>query len=514
MTKLSEKFLAFDDRLASVGVLPLTKWWRERITEWLDAYEQRSVLELWGCVGRGASKSTALYKLALFFCLFGSFAVPAGERHYAVVLSLLKIEAEKGLSIIAGWLERLGIRHRPSGDVIDIDDPDAPPGRGIRVVAASVGGVSGWRAFFVAKDERSKWPMSGVEEQDAVEIDVSAMSMTATHEFAPSIAFGSAWGAFGEFFDVITAGTTEQRMVLGPTPTYVAAPHVSIASLRRKYKDPKKYAREVECVFQAGASSALEPDQCRAALRHLEEGAVACSGVGMANDWSSGRANATAWLCYQWIQYPERWVDEGHWETSDSGGRYFVPDMHPGGGHVRKKVPASRRKLHIFAIGTAERWADRGETSDMIVAEIAQVAHAEGAQRIIADEYNAVLLASAFARHQLPYHAQHWDSTTKGDALAVLRQWLSDGDLTIEPGPGGEKLVEELIRLQEIIRPTGSVGIGARQGNDDLACCVLNLGMAQALLDLPGSPIGGGKGMVVYKPDGRVEYYGGAEPPR
>jgi hypothetical protein len=217
---LRARFVAFDDRLASLGVPPLTAWWRAGIGEWLDRYEAGGPLELWACVGRGAAKSTALYKLATFFALFGAFAVPPGERHFAVVLSRLKEEASKGINIIDRWLDLLGVPHRTAGDVVELD---ALP-RGIRVVAASVAAASGWRGFFVAKDERSKWPMSGVEELEASEIDTSASAMTATHPRAAVCAFGSAWGDFGSFFEAVAAGTNEQRHVLGPAATWIAAP--------------------------------------------------------------------------------------------------------------------------------------------------------------------------------------------------------------------------------------------------------------------------------------------------
>src|SRR5580698_9546552 len=97
---LRRRFMQFDDRLAAHGVPRLTKWWRDGIGEWLDAYEQHQTLELFACVGRGAAKSTALYKLATFFSVFGDFTIPPGERHFAIVLSRLKEEAGKGIGII------------------------------------------------------------------------------------------------------------------------------------------------------------------------------------------------------------------------------------------------------------------------------------------------------------------------------------------------------------------------------------------------------------------------------
>lgn len=250
-----EQFLAFDDELARLGVPPLTEWWRDGIGRWLDAYEQGLVLELWACVGRGASKSTALYKLALFFTLFGPFAVPPGERHYAVCLSRLKEEAAKGLQIISSWLTLLDVAHHPAGDVIELDDMP----RGIRVVAASVAGASGWRAYFVGKDERGKWPVSGVDERDAEEIDTSAAAMTATHARAPIVTLGSAWLTLGAFHETIAAGSTKTRVVLGPTPTWIAAPHITEADCRRKEPDPRKFAREYAAIATDAHDEAMYP---------------------------------------------------------------------------------------------------------------------------------------------------------------------------------------------------------------------------------------------------------------
>lgn len=160
---LRARFLAFDDRLASLGVPPLTPWWREGIGEWLDAYEAGGVLQLFACVGRGAAKSTALYKLALFFALFGDVAVPPGERHYAIVLAFEGRGSEGDRHHLALVQLARGVAHRVSGDVVDLGSLP----RGLRVVAASVAATSGWRAFFVGKDERGKFEGSGVDEFDA-----------------------------------------------------------------------------------------------------------------------------------------------------------------------------------------------------------------------------------------------------------------------------------------------------------------------------------------------------------
>lgn len=261
---LRDRFVAFDDRLAQLGVPPLTAWWRDGIGRWLDDYEAGGTLELVACVGRGAGKSSALYKLTLFFALLGDFVVPLGERHFAIVLSRLKEEASKGLDIISRWLAVLGEPHRIAGDVIELSSLP----RGIRIVAASVAATSGWRAFFVAKDERSKWPAGGVDERDAEEIDTSAAAMTATHARAPIVSFGSAWARTGAFYEAIKAGSNAHRIVLGPTPTWIAAPHISEADTRRKEPNEERHAREYGAVASDPESSFLPGIAIDASVRH------------------------------------------------------------------------------------------------------------------------------------------------------------------------------------------------------------------------------------------------------
>jgi hypothetical protein len=480
---LRAQFFDLDDALASHGVPPLTTWWRAGIGRWLDAYEQGHALRLVACVGRGAAKSTALYKLALFFTLFGDFAIPIGERHFAIVLSRLKEEASKGIGIIARWLTLLQVPHHVTGDVIELEDQP----RGIRVVAASVAASSGWRAYFVGKDERSKWPFGGVDDQDAEEIDTSAGAMTATHPNAPELSFGSAWGDFGSFYTDVVSGDDENKIVLGPAPTWEAAPHITEAACRRKERDARRFAREYACVFQGGLTSALDPDLVRRCLRPFRQGR-ALGQVIMAVDWSQGRGDSRARLFAQYWQ-PEL-DDRDKYEHEDLGGGAYVLTRGAHGQPIRKNPAAPKPELHLFGISALEgRWADRGITSDAIVSDDAYEAGRNGASLIFADEYMALTLQSAYAKYRLAFVSQRWTVESKADALLQVRQWLADGQLVIEQTREGQALVEEMIRLKEIIRPTGGISIGARTGHDDRWACLANVALAQSALLLPGSPI-------------------------
>lgn len=105
---------------------------------------------------------------------------------------------------------------------------------------------------------------------------------------------------------------------------------------------------------------------------------------------------------------------------------------------------------------------------------------------------------------------QVWSVESKSEALLRLRTWLRDGTLVIEAGPEGEELVRELCSLQEIVRPSGSIGLGARKGShDDRAAALLSLAMADSVGLMSGSPVSGGPELIVDSPIHGRRTFGG-----
>jgi hypothetical protein len=448
---LREQFIGFDDELASHGVPPLTAWWREGVGQWLDAYESGRVLELWACAGRGSAKSTALYKLATFFTLFGDFTIPPGERHFAIVLSRLVSEAGKGISIIAAWLRLLGVDHVSKGDVVEI--VGSP--RGIRVVAASVGAASGWRAYFVGKDERSKWAMGGAEELDAEEVDTSATAMTATHPLAPVVTVGSAWGDFGGFHDAIASGTDADKVVLGPVPTWIAAPHILEADLRRRERDPRKFAREYESKFQSGAFSAFEPEDIeRAYGQAVPSNFVLCDRV-LFLDPSAGGSDSFAFCVVGWALDPS----------------------------------SSKAKLVVQGVGGVADAKAKGVSAGHLVDMVGARARAFFCTRIISDQFEKYSLANAFSLLGFAFDPFDWTSEKKEAAVGRVREWLREDMLVIVENEHSERMRTELLSFEEKISPKGALTFKARRGgHDDYAMLIMLAALADLSGFLSGSP--------------------------
>ncbi len=266
---LFDQFVAFDDKLASTGQPACSPFWRGELQRFLDAYEAGTSFEWWGCVGRGGAKSTTIYKLALFFLLFGAFEIPPHETHYAVVISRNKIEASKGLVIVSRWLQALGIKADSKGEVIELPDLR----RGVRVLSCSVSAASGWRAFAVFADEQAKWSRDGEQMlMDADEVLSSAKATTATHAKAPIVVMSTPWMREGSFFDTVTANEDPAVIVTPPTPSWIANPAIDEASTHRKERSHRTWEREYLCVFTSGFEEGFFPPASIEAAMTLDTG--------------------------------------------------------------------------------------------------------------------------------------------------------------------------------------------------------------------------------------------------
>ena len=476
---LRARFLEFDDRLARLGVPPLTAWWRAGIGKWLDAYERGHVLELWAAVGRGASKSTTLYKLALFFTLYGDFTVPPGERHYAVVLSLLKEEAAKAPAIIAAWLRLLRIPAHEVGDVVELDEM----ARGIRVVAASVSATSGWRSYFVGKDERSKWPMGGAADLDAEEIDTSAAAMTATHPLAPVISVGSAWGMFGAFYDAITSGSDDARIVLGPTPTWVAAPHITEEWTRKKERNPRRWAREYKCEFQAGALGCFDIKDIDRAFLPRAPGIVHGSPI-LVVDPSSGAKDLWTFGSVRWEHYEQPDTARDPRDNPLVWGLEGEELQRRLAQEPQVAAPSNESGQPFLRFGPLvgiDAEEARRLTFDGVAAKMASFAKTHGARAAHGDQRESFGLTSALRREHLPYHSHAWTSANKPPSVELVRRWLREG--TIALPPGHEQLRREMVSFEERIdAKSGQFTFGGRGQGDDF----VSLLVTAALVHLEG----------------------------
>lgn len=237
-----ETLMAIHEQLASHGVPRLTPWWRAEAAKFYGHPTARTWVV---CAGRGGIKSTALYETALNETLFGDFAIPPGERHWASITSRLKDEGGKGIAIISHWLSLLRVRHTAVDGIIELVDMP----RGIRITASSVGGNTGWRSYFSGSDEVGKWPTAGALAVDAAEVLASARAMTATHLNARHMVVSTPFLDSGPFFELVSAGSNDRQVVSGPAATWIANPSISEEQTHHLEPNARVHAREYGAAF-------------------------------------------------------------------------------------------------------------------------------------------------------------------------------------------------------------------------------------------------------------------------
>lgn len=425
------EFERFDRELARLDVPPLSPWWRETVGRYLDAYDRGESLELWCCVGRGGAKSTALYKLALFQALLGRFTIPDDERHYAIVLSRIRIEAEKGLDIITNWLAKLGVECRAVGDTIDLKGLP----RGIRVASASVGAASGWRAFFVGCDEFAKWHSEGALDIDADEVLASARAMMATHPRGMVMVASSPWLAEGAFYQAITQGDIPGRTVTQATPSWIANPLINEAATHRREPNDRRWRREYAAEFVSNFEAGFFPldviNACTDTAR-----------VPMPSAPRDGVRNHIIAIDPA-FSYDRFAVAVAHAEHTPHGPRVVID--------------------YIGTIDPPSRGAPL--SPDQAVAAVAKLHRTwPGGAAIHSDQYAAGSLQEAFLRRNLLLRIDPWTQQSKLEAFTLARSLMVDGQLRL---PDCAATRRELMGFGIRTNPSGSEVITSRGAHDD-----------------------------------------------
>jgi hypothetical protein len=472
---LAAEFLAFDDRLGSLGVPRLSDWWRLQVRRYLDAHEAGAASEFWACAGRGGAKSTCAYKLATFAALFGRFDIPADERHYAIVLSRMRVEAEKGLEIIAGWLRKLGVPHRPVGDVIDLEGTP----RGIRIVAASVAGASGWRAFHLACDEFSKWAWEGSPDHAADEVLTSAKAMCATHPNAMVMVASSPWLDKGSFYDAITAGDGDGRIVAGPAPSWVANPIVTRASTLARERNPRRWAREYNAEFSSS----------------FEGGFFEDATVMAATDTGRDPLRESPHMQGAHIVT----IDPAFAEAGDNYARCVAHSESRGRGPV----------VVVDHISILHRPKDGPLSSEESTRSTVRLRRAYGSGAVYSDQHSAAVLREVFMRHSCDLIVESWTLASKRDLYELTRQLMIDGRLRL---PDSEPLRNEMAAIGLKLTANGNETIDSRAAHDDRVSALVHA-VARAHRTSPAYGRADGKASFYDYARPRSQVYGGVSGP-
>lgn len=169
-----------------------------------------------------------LCRLAVVECIYGEHDVPAGDRGVVPIISVDRREAAGRLVGIRAMLDALDItvvsgKRKDRAEEIEILRGPAE-GRIIRVMTASVGGVSGFTSICALGDEVCKWQDTDGH-ANARDVIASLKPTMATQRNAVMGLFSSPWlvsDAHAELFD---RGTTDGQRASW-APTWIANPSI------------------------------------------------------------------------------------------------------------------------------------------------------------------------------------------------------------------------------------------------------------------------------------------------
>lgn len=478
-----------DTRLAARGGHGLTPWWQAQLGRWYASGTRRFV----GRVGRGGIKSTTAARVALVEVLFGEWPVPPGEVHYFAFVSASKAEAGQRLRQIAEMLRALGVAFDQAGDELIIPELR----RGVRVFAATVGAVSGFRCFGFCADELAKWTSADSAANPAPEVIASLRAMCVTHPGAREFLISSPLGLLDFHAQAFERGDNENQ-VTASAPTWIANPSITEEQTRDLEPDERIWAREYAAQPQAGAFAVFSPTSIERAFARSRTGEHAERAIVI--DASSGRKDTFAFAVVSWATptsdlphgtvirshtVPSTdWIDGLPYEASRTVESYFTQGPHG------ELVPYEHQTLPPFLCfsvidGFEGRFAEQ-VSSDDIVERIARTARQHGARHVHGDQRESYTLTSQFRRHGLRFWEHPWTATSKPDAVAHVRRLLTEGRIAL---PEHERLRRELHTFEERFTPSGSLTFGARgSGHDDYVALLITAAMADLGGHLRDSP--------------------------
>jgi hypothetical protein len=479
---------------ANAGFHNHTPWWREQLRAFYASGARRFVAR----VGRGGIKSTTMVDLAINEVVFGAWAVPLGEVHFFAFVSQNKSEAAQRLRQIAKRLQARGIPFDQAGDEIILKEKRL----GFRVFACAVGAVSGFRCIGFVCDELSKWTNADHSANPAPEVVASLRAMCVTHPGAREFFVSSPLATVDLHYEMVEQGNSADQYVCS-APTWIANPSITEERTRKLEPDERIWRREYAAIPQDALASAFDPALVDAAVRPYPK--LWWSRPVLAIDASSGGDCAFASCVVAWGRpatygEPIENTTPLRDELGNDVSNVYLLDEKTGkvqrgpGGHAIVRADASvlmRPVLAVSDMDAAEGGWARWAGLDLIVAHLAEKAHAIGCRSVVGDQHLARALEMEFRRHGIQFKEYPTTASNKGPAVDRLRMLLAGRQIIL---PTDARLREELLGYREVISASGSIKHGARAGGSaDRVSALITALVAEAEGELSWSPLWAGR---------------------
>ncbi len=486
MSSLLEAYRRQDTLLAQAGIPRTPPKWMELIERF---YCHPTAKRLVARIGRGGAKSTHGVKMAVCETLFGDFLnIGPGECHYFVFVSERMKEAYERLRLLEKYLSVLGVAYDRKDDTINLRGLP----RGFKVLACSIGSVSGFRCIGCVEDECAKWDNDGVN--PAPEVTASVDAMMITHPQARSRLISSPMSTVDHHYELMEQGDTQDQIVAsGPSwewnPTITREQCIAAAK-----GDSRIFAREYCAIPQDAISAAFDAEAVDAALRYPPPGRARVSRPILCCDPSSGGADMFAWCVVQWLHpAPPPFERRVEWKEGDDGVWRGTPNEPP---------PPPKPFLYVYSAGYLDGGFWGEVDAETIVKQLVDLCRARGIQHVHCDQRERLGLASIFRRHGAIYHEHPFSNTSKADAVSRLSVLLRDRQLIIEPSAAGKVMRDQMVKFKRKYTRSGLVQFEGKV--DDLVGSLIVAMHAELEPNdyegTPGSPVRAPSGKTIYEP--------------
>lgn len=467
-------YLSQDAKLIAAGFPPTSEWWKGTVRRFYSSGKRTAVLR----VGRRGGKSSTLARVAVNELLNGEHKIPPGDTGYAVFISVSRDEAAQRIRTVKAILDALKVRYTAKGDVVQLE------GRPLafKVFTATIAGVSGPTAVFVAGDELAKWKDKDSGANPAREVVASVKPTVATQPNARVFLSSSAFSQLDYHYELFERGDTDDQFT-AEAPTWEANPTITEAETRKLEPDERVWLREFAGQPQAAELAVFAPADIDRCFRIRTDTLLEAPKI-LAIDASSGKRDVWAWAIIGW----KFWDDSERWSRNDRGEVRFTPWGDPIQRLDWKPPPETRGYLKIYEVGGVRDAFKRNIPQETIIRDLSVVAARHQIRNVYGDQFGAYGLQSLFSAHGLTFTEQTWSSPTKTAAVALLRRMVTDDQVSFAEHEG---LKRELYAYEEKIDSNGNLTHDARNFHADYISTVLTALMREASEGLPRSGIRG-----------------------
>lgn len=457
-------------------------------------YEPKEYEQLWAIIGRRGGKTTLIGALIFAYeCCFGGHMqhVLEGQEAVAVLISQVKEVALKNLKSIELCLKSSPLASKM---IVDVLADSIPLRNGITIVASApnIKNQRGLAIPVVGMDEVGFWYKDADSANPDIEVERAVAA--AQQQFPRRKRFGisTPWSKEGLLYEYHVAGTEGRKLradspdrdkytdILVVEATTAAMtlgmpegkqPHITRAGLKKeRARDPLGFIREYLKQFVDAISAFLTRAAVERALKyHRDEK----TGAERAPRPRPGHPEDVG----QERPYYVAAIDPAF--RSDSFA-FVILHNEPGKGIVVDKV---RRWTPQFGIKL---------NPEHVIKDMLPDLHAFGITHLYTDQYQLEALTILYQQVGIVLEGVDFTSRSKGQILGNLAQLFNQGRIHLldpELGLDQKEMFDELLVLEKILRPNGTVSIAAPVGKQDDMAMVLALAAFKAMWMLPSGKV-------------------------